>query len=80
MKSSFNPLTHWGEGPIAPPLFERHVVQKVIKLKKIWKNKLFHGNHLSFKFVFRCFFKKSRFIQVIHGYLGQPKIWGPECS
>jgi hypothetical protein len=31
-----NPLTHWG-GPIGPPLFQRPVAQKVMKIKKFAK-------------------------------------------
>jgi hypothetical protein len=33
---NINPLTHWG-GPIAPPLFQRPVAQKVVKLNKFGK-------------------------------------------
>jgi hypothetical protein len=51
------------------------VAQKVMKLKTL-ENKLFHKNYLGFKVVFRCFFKKSHFNQVIHGYLGQTQSLG----
>jgi hypothetical protein len=44
------------------------VAQKVMKLTKFRKNKLFHGN--CFKVAFQVFLQKN-FFQVIHGYLGQ---------
>ncbi len=64
------------------PSFSKACSSKSYEVKKIWKNKLFHRNYLSFKFVFRCFFKKRRFIQVIHGYLGQTQNLGARyiCS
>jgi hypothetical protein len=52
-----------GGGGYWPPSFSKACSSKSYE---VLKNKLFHGNYLSFKFVFRCFFKKSRFFEVIH--------------
>jgi hypothetical protein len=61
---------------VAPPLFERPIAQKVMKLKKFGKISYSIIKYLSFKVVFMRFSKKSSFVQVIHNNLGQTQNLG----
>ncbi len=66
---TFNPLTHWG-GANQPPTFLKHDYSKKCEVLKICKNKLMHGNYLSFIFAFICLIINRRYLLVIHGSLG----------
>jgi hypothetical protein len=71
-----DPLTHQGGLLAPPPLFRRPVAKKVMKLKKFGKISYSMEIILGLKLSSGVSYKKSHFIQVIHGSLGETQNLG----